>query len=36
MDDDNNSTDFIGESSIVTCHKGNINDPFSIEGGVED
>ena len=35
-DDDNNTTDFIGESSIVTCHKGNLEDPFSIEGGVED
>lgn len=35
-DEDQNPTDFIGESSVVTCHNGNLLDPFSIEGGVED
>lgn len=35
-DEDQNPTDFIGESSVVTCHKGNLLDPFSTEGGVED
>lgn len=35
-DEDQNPTDFIGESSVVTCHKGNLLDPFSIDGGVED
>ena len=35
-DEDQNPTDFIGESSVVTCHNGNLLDPFSVEGGVED
>lgn len=35
-DEDENPTDFIGESSVVTCHNGNLLDPFSVEGGVED
>lgn len=35
-DSDGNETDFIEESSIVTCHIGNINDPFSIRGGIRD
>lgn len=35
-DADGNETDFVGESSIVTCHKGALNDPFSIEGGLAD
>ena len=33
-DADGNETDFISESSIVTCHVGNLNDPFSIQGGI--
>lgn len=35
-DADGNETDFVGESSIVTCHIGNINDPNSIRGGIGD
>lgn len=35
-DSDGNETDFIGESGIVTCHIGNVNDPFSIRSGIED
>lgn len=35
-DSDDNESDFIGQSSIVTCHKGNLNDPFSIDGGIEN
>ena len=35
-DGDGNETDWIGQSSIVSCHLGSINDPFSIRGGMED
>lgn len=35
-DADGNETDFVEESGIVTCHVGNINDPFSIRGGISD
>lgn len=35
-DADDNESDFVGQSSMVTCHKGNLNDPFSIDGGIED
>lgn len=35
-DDDGNESDFIGESGIVTCYKGNLNDPKTIDGGIED
>lgn len=35
-DSDGNETDFIAESGIVTCHIGNINDPFSIQSGIRD
>ena len=35
-DSDNNETDFIAESGIVTCHIGNLNDPASIRGGIRD
>ena len=35
-DDDGNESDFIGESGIVTCYKGNINDPKTIDGGFRD
>ena len=35
-DSDDNESDFVGQSGIVTCHKGNLNDPFSIDGGVEN
>lgn len=35
-DSDGNETDFIAESGVVTCHIGNLNDPFSIRGGFED
>lgn len=35
-DTDGNETDFVAESSIVTCHIGNINDPHSIRGGIGD
>jgi hypothetical protein len=35
-DADGNETDFIAESGIVTCYIGNINDPFSEEGGMRD
>ena len=35
-DSDNNETDFIAESGIVTCHIGNINDPLSIQGGLRN
>lgn len=35
-DSDGNETDFIAESGIVSCHIGNLNDPFSIRGGLED
>lgn len=35
-DADGNETDFVGESGIVTCHIGNLNDPRSIRGGISD
>ena len=35
-DNDGNETDFITESGVVTCHIGNINDPFSIRMGMVD
>ena len=35
-DEDGNETDFVAESGLVTCHIGNINDPQSIRGGIED
>lgn len=35
-DSDGNETDFVAESGIVSCHIGNLNDPFSIRGGVEN
>ena len=35
-DVDDNETDFILESSTVTCHIGNINDPKSIRMGMID
>lgn len=35
-DSDGNETDFVAESGIVCCHIGNLNDPSSIQGGVED
>lgn len=33
-DADGNETDFIAESSVVTCHIGNLNEPQSIQGGI--
>lgn len=35
-DSDGNETDFAGESGIVTCYIGGINDPHSIQGGNRD
>ena len=35
-DGDGNETDWIGQSSIVSCHLGSINNPFSIRGGMEN
>lgn len=35
-DADGNETDFVGESGTVVCHIGNINDPHSIRGGMEN
>lgn len=35
-DADDNETDFVGESGIITCYKGNESDPFSIDGGFRD
>lgn len=35
-DADGNETDFVAESSIVSCHIGGLKDPFSIRGGIED
>ena len=35
-DNDGNETDFISESGLVTCHIGNINDPYSIRMGMID
>ena len=34
-DGDGNETDWIAQSSIVSCHLGNIRDPFSMRGGME-
>ena len=36
QDADGNETDFIAESSVVSCFIGNTNDLSSIRGGVED
>lgn len=33
-DNDGNETDFISESGLVSCHIGNINDPYSIRMGM--
>lgn len=35
-DADGNETDFIGESGLVTCYIGNVNEPSSIQGGIRD
>ena len=35
-DADGNETDFIGESGLVTCYIGNLNEPGSIQGGIRD
>lgn len=35
-DADGNETDFVCESGIVSCYIGNINDPYSIRGGISD
>lgn len=35
-DSDGNESDFIAESGKVICHIGNINQPSSIRGGLED
>lgn len=35
-DNDGNETDFISESGLVTCHIGNINDPYSIRMGMNN
>lgn len=35
-DSDGNETDFVAESGIVSCYIGNLNDPFSIQGGIRD
>lgn len=35
-DADGNETDFIGESGLVTCYIGNLNEPSSIQGGIRD
>lgn len=35
-DADDNETDFVGESGIISCYKGNESDPFSIDGGFRD
>lgn len=34
VDADDNETDIITESGIVSCHVGGINDPLSIRGGI--
>ena len=34
VDVDDNETDIITESGIVSCHVGGINDPLSIRGGI--
>lgn len=33
-DSDDNESEFIGQSGLVVCHKGRLNDPKSIDGGV--
>lgn len=33
-DSDDNESDFVGQSGLVVCHKGKLNDPKSIDGGV--
>jgi len=35
-DGDGNETDWIGQSNMVSCHLGAINNPFSIRGGMEN
>lgn len=35
-DSDGNMTDFVGESGIVTCHVGGVNDISAIKGGMKD
>ena len=35
-DADDNETDFVGESGIISCFIGNDQDPFSINGGFKD
>ena len=35
-DSDGNETDFVAESGRVSCYIGNLNDPFSQRGGLED
>lgn len=35
-DADDNETDFVAESGIISCFIGNDRDPFSIEGGFKD
>lgn len=35
-DADDNETDFVGESGIISCFIGNDMDPFSINGGIRD
>ena len=33
-DSDGNESDFIGQSGLVVCHKGKLNQPKSIDGGI--
>lgn len=35
-DSDENETDFIAETGIISCFKGNDKDPYSIDGGFRD
>ena len=35
-DTDTNMTDFVGETGVVTCHIGGVNDIGSIKGGLKD
>jgi len=35
-DVDGNQTDYVAESGVVSCFKGNDADPFSIDGGFEN
>ena len=35
-DADNNETDFVAESGIISCFIGNYNDPHSVNGGYRD